>query len=281
MIVASLLLILVAVVLLVLGLAGGSSFMLIISIAASLLAAVALVVGARQAATNRATAGPGRTGRRHPDAPRTASQAPPDVAYGPPLVEPEVPVQHVPTTVGTGGTGWRQPPVSPVDRAAPVDDAPVFDPGVDEPPPFDPGVDEPPPFDPRVDDAPPFDPRVDDAPPFDQGAPFVAPAADASSPVSPAPPPAASTDDAPQHGVSPTDEPAEQLVTPAEAARVARLPDVVEVIDGRPRYHLASCPHLVGRVPESLPVAEAAELGFTPCADCAPATALLADARPI
>ncbi|WCN79966.1 hypothetical protein [Micromonospora sp. LH3U1] len=232
MIVASLLLILVAVVLLVLGLAGGSSFMLIISIAASLLAAVALVVGARQAAANRATADPGRTGRRHPDAPRTASQATPDVAYGPPLVEPEVPVQHMPTTVGTGGTGWRQPP----------------------------------------------------APPVDQGAPFVTPADDASArarPVSPASPFAASTDDAFRRDAPAVDEPAEQPVTPAEAARVARLPDPVQVVDGRPRYHLDSCPHLVGQVPETLPVAEAVELGFTPCAHCAPATALLADARPI
>ncbi|MEU1359075.1 hypothetical protein ABZ356_04445 [Micromonospora zamorensis] len=247
MIVASLLLILVAVVLLVLGLASGSSFMLIISIAASLLAAVALVVGARQAAANRATADPGRPGRRHPDAPRTASQAT-GVAYGPPLVEPEVPVQHVPTTVGTGGTGWRQPPEPPVDHA------------------------------------PPFDPRVDDAPPFDQGSPFVAPADDASAParpVSPASPFAASTDDAFLDGAPTADEPAEQPVTPAEAARVARLPDAVQVVDGHPRYHLASCPHLVGRVPEVLPVTEAVELGFTPCAHCAPATALLADARPI
>ncbi|WP_435822804.1 hypothetical protein [Micromonospora arborensis] len=177
------------------------------------------------------------------------------------MVEPEVPVQHVPTTVGTGGTGWRQPPVSPVDRAAPLDDAPVFDPGVDE--------------------SPPFDPRVDDAPLVDPGAPFVTPADDASSPVSPASPPATSHDDAPHRGAPPIDEPAEQLVTPAEAARVARLPAAVHVVDGRPRYHLASCPHLVGRVPEELPVAEAAELGFTPCAHCAPATALLADARPI
>ncbi|WP_274529825.1 hypothetical protein [Micromonospora cabrerizensis] len=231
--------------------------MLVISIAASLLAAVALVVGARQAAANRATADPGRPGRRHHDAPRTASQAT-GVAYGPPLVEPEVPVQHVPTTVGTGGTGWRQPPEPPVDHA--------------------------PPFDPRVDTAPPFDPRVDTAPPFDQGSPFVTPADGASAParpVSPASPFAASTDDAFRDGAPSADEPAEQPVTPAEAARVARLSDAVEVVDGHPRYHLAGCPHLVGRVPEVLPVAEAVELGFTPCAHCAPATALLADARPI
>ncbi|MEO3769333.1 hypothetical protein [Micromonospora sp. B9E7] len=253
MIVASLLLILVAVVLLVLGLAGGSSFLLIISIAASLLAAVALVVGARQAATNRATADPGRTSRRHPDAPRMASQAT-GFAYGPPLAEPEVPVQHVPTTVGTGGTGWRQPPEPPVDRE--------------------------PPFGPRAEDVPPFD----GAAPFDDAAPFVTPAAGASAParpVSPASPFATSTGGASRDDAAVPDEPAEQPVTPAEAARVARLPDVVQVVDGRPRYHLASCPHLVGRVPEELPVAEAVELGFTPCAHCAPATALLADARPI
>lgn len=254
MIVASLLLILVAVVLLVLGLAGGSSFMLIISIAASLLAAVALVVGARQAAANRAMAEPGQAGRRHPDAPRTASQATPGVAYGPPLVEPEVPVQHMPTTVGTGGAGWRQPPPPPVDHA------------------------------PRVDETSPSDPRADDAPPFDLGSPFRAPADDASSrarPVSPASPYAASTDDGFDPETPVTDEPAEQQVTAAEAARVARLLDAVEVVDGRPRYHLDSCPHLVGRQPETLPVAEAVELGFTPCAHCAPATVLLADARPI
>ena len=249
MIVASLLLILVAVVLLVLGLAGGSSFLLVISIAASLLAAVALVVGARQAAANRATADPGRTDRRHPDAPRTASQATPGAAYGPPLVEPEVPVQHVPTTVGSGGTGWRQPPEPPVDHALSVDSSPPSD------------------------RAP-----VDDAPPF------VVPADVASSrarPVSPASSFQGSTDDVFDPAAPAVDEPAEQQVTAAEAARVARLLDAVEVVDGRPRYHLDSCPHLIGWQPETLPVAEAVELGFTPCARCAPATVLLADARPI
>ncbi|MET8279143.1 hypothetical protein [Micromonospora sp. NPDC005174] len=221
MIVASLLLILVAVVLLVFGLAGGSSILLTISIAASLLAAVALVVGARQAAANRAAADPGRVGPRERTAFRTASQAEPGAAYGPPLAEPDVPVQHVPSTVGNGGTGWRQPP------------------------------------------EPPFDP----------------------DPVSPASPFAARADEAYRADAAAADtladEPAEQPITPAEAARVARLPDPVEVVDGRPRYHLAACAHLIGRIPETLPVAEAVELGFTPCAACAPATALLTDARPI
>ncbi|RAO33475.1 hypothetical protein PSN13_03535 [Micromonospora saelicesensis] len=249
MIVASLLLILVAVVLLVLGLAGGSSFLLVISIAASLLAAVALVVGARQAAANRAMADPGRTDRQHPDAPRTASQATPGVAYGPPLVEPEVPVQHVPTTFGTGGTGWRQPPEPPVDHAPPVDEASPVDP-------------------PHVDDASPLVSAADEAPAR-------------ARPVSPASPIAASTDDVFDPAVAAVDEPAAQQITAAEAARVARLLEAVEVVDGRPRYHLDGCPHLIGWQPETLPVAEAVELGFTPCAHCAPATALLADARPI
>ncbi|MFY1616758.1 hypothetical protein [Micromonospora sp. WMMD736] len=232
MIVASLLLILVAVALLVFGLAGGSSTLLTISIAASLLAAVALVVGARQAAANRASADPGRVGSRERGAFRTASRAEPGAAYGPPLAEPDVPVQHVPSTVGDGGTGWRQPP---------------------EPPP-------------------------DPEPPYEFEA--AADRSGRSSPVSPASPVVARGDEAYESDPL-ADEPAEQPVTPAEAARIARLPDPVEVVDGRPRYHLAACPHLIGRAPETLPVAEAVELGFTPCAACAPATALLIDARPI
>lgn len=243
MIVASLLLILVAVALLVFGLAGGSSTLLTISIAASLLAAVALVVGARQAAANRAAADPGRVGSRERGAFRTASRAEPGAAYGPPLAEPDVPVQHVPSTVGDGGTGWRQPPEPPSDPEPPYDVASPYEPEAAA----------------------------------DGGA--------RTSPVSPASPVVARADEAYRADAVADgplgDEPAEQPVTPAEAARIARLPDPVEVVDGRPRYHLAACPHLIGRTPETLPVAEAVELGFTPCALCAPATALLIDARPI
>lgn len=77
----------------------------------------------------------------------------------------------------------------------------------------------------------------------------------------------------------PPDEPPPQLVTPADAARVARMSVEVLVIDGRPRYHLAGCVHLLGRASEPLPVGEAVELGFTPCSLCEPASALLAEAR--
>ncbi|MEV4541007.1 hypothetical protein [Micromonospora echinaurantiaca] len=207
MIVASLLLILVAVVLLVLGLAGGSSLLLIISIAASLLAAVALVAGARQAAADRATAY--RDGSAQRVRTGTRPTTPAGSAYGPPLGEPDIPVQHVPPTVDAGGAGWRQPPEPPVTEADP-----------------------------------PATPGVGPVEAYD-------------------------------------DEPAAQELTPDQAARLAELTTEVRVVDGRPRYHLAGCAHLVGRASEPLPVAEAGELGFSPCAHCAPATALLADAHRI
>nr|WP_230414736.1 hypothetical protein [Micromonospora tarapacensis] len=175
----------VAVVLLVFGLAGGSSSLLVVSIAASLLAAVALVAGARQAATGRGSVSGG---------------APPRDPAGP---EPGIPAQYAPATGDTGDVGWRQPPGSPA--SSPV-----------------------------------TGPRVADADGYD-------------------------------------DEPAAQEITVAQAARVARLSAEVRVVDGRPRYHLSECPHLVGREHEPLPVAEAVELGFTSCAHCTPGTTLLSE----
>jgi hypothetical protein len=77
----------------------------------------------------------------------------------------------------------------------------------------------------------------------------------------------------------PPDEPSAQIVTPASAARVAMLSTDVLVVDGRPRYHVPGCVHLLSRETEPLPVGEAVELGFTPCGLCEPDSALLADAR--
>jgi hypothetical protein len=77
----------------------------------------------------------------------------------------------------------------------------------------------------------------------------------------------------------PPDEPVAQRVTASDAARVARMTTDVLVIDGRPRYHVAGCVHLLGRPFEPLPVGEAVDLGFTPCGLCEPDSALLADAR--
>jgi hypothetical protein len=77
----------------------------------------------------------------------------------------------------------------------------------------------------------------------------------------------------------PADEPPAQHTTPADTARVARLTAEVVVVDGRPRYHLRGCVHLLGRDSEPLPVSEAVELGFTPCSVCEPDSSLLAAAR--
>ncbi|WP_239169365.1 hypothetical protein [Paractinoplanes deccanensis] len=74
----------------------------------------------------------------------------------------------------------------------------------------------------------------------------------------------------------PDDEPLPQAVRPADAVRVARLDDEVLVVDGRPRYHLPDCPHLVGRLTEPIPVGEAVELGFSPCGLCRPVDRLIA-----
>jgi hypothetical protein len=61
----------------------------------------------------------------------------------------------------------------------------------------------------------------------------------------------------------------------AEAAGlVAELDDEVLVVDELPRYHLGGCGSLQGRPVIPLPVREAVELGFTPCAWCTPDRAL-------
>nr|WP_307834338.1 hypothetical protein [Actinoplanes lichenicola] len=76
----------------------------------------------------------------------------------------------------------------------------------------------------------------------------------------------------------PDDEPLPQAVQPADAVRVARLDAEVLVVDGRPRYHVAECPSLVGRLAEPIPVGEAVELGFSPCGLCRPVDRLVAAA---
>jgi hypothetical protein len=94
-----------------------------------------------------------------------------------------------------------------------------------------------------------------------------APAVPAGAPVDV---PAAGSDEE-----DPPDEPGIEAAQLGDLARVAGRDDEVRVVDGRPRYHLAACAHLTGRESEGLPVSEASELGFTPCARCAPIATLL------
>ncbi|TQL79287.1 hypothetical protein FB566_4888 [Stackebrandtia endophytica] len=73
----------------------------------------------------------------------------------------------------------------------------------------------------------------------------------------------------------PSDEPGEVPMSSVEAAALMRMDTEVEVVDGRPRFHLGGCVHLIGRDSESLPAYEAVELGFSACALCRPAQSLL------
>ncbi len=77
-----------------------------------------------------------------------------------------------------------------------------------------------------------------------------------------------------QHG-----EPAEEDTDAADLLVVCELPDEVLVVDERPRYHLPGCRWVGTRPTEPLPVREARELGFTPCAGCGPDAELAARYR--
>jgi len=68
----------------------------------------------------------------------------------------------------------------------------------------------------------------------------------------------------------PGDDIPEELSDPAVALQVAALDDEVVVVDEQPRYHLSHCRSLDAQAPIPLPVREAVELGFSPCAWCAP-----------
>lgn len=73
----------------------------------------------------------------------------------------------------------------------------------------------------------------------------------------------------------PADEPPAIPMSVVDSSALMRMDADVAVVDGRPRFHLPGCIHLVGRDGESLPVSEAVELGFTACSLCDPARELL------
>jgi len=59
----------------------------------------------------------------------------------------------------------------------------------------------------------------------------------------------------------------------------SRGDEPVWVVDGRPRYHLEACGFLAGRDAEPVPLRQAVEDGFTPCALCDPDSGLVAGAN--
>lgn len=74
-------------------------------------------------------------------------------------------------------------------------------------------------------------------------------------------------------------EPGEEQTDAADLLVVADLRFEVRVVDEHPRYHLATCGYLHDKPTIPLPVAEARQLGFTPCVRCGPDATLAARHR--
>jgi hypothetical protein len=150
-----------------------------------------------------------------------------------------------------------QPPLT--DRRPPLGDMP------DGTPPREPGRSEPPGLDlARPAEAVPEEPDDDD--------PFL-------------PEPAAAVPDRPverperQPVPEEPGEPGEEQTDATDLLVVSDLPAEVRVVDEHPRYHLATCTFLHDKATLPLPVAEARQLGFTPCARCGPDATLAARHR--
>jgi hypothetical protein len=76
-----------------------------------------------------------------------------------------------------------------------------------------------------------------------------------------------------------TGEPGEEPTDASDLLVVAGLNVEVRVVDEHPRYHLATCVWLANRPTIPVPVSEARQLGFTPCARCGPDGVLAARHR--
>jgi hypothetical protein len=74
-------------------------------------------------------------------------------------------------------------------------------------------------------------------------------------------------------------EPGEEPTDAADLLVVSDLTVEVRVVDEHPRYHLTDCRWLGSRVTIPIAVAEARQLGFTPCARCEPDARLAAHHR--
>ena len=291
MIVVSLLLILVAVALLVLGLGAGSSALLISSIVASLLAAVALVVGARRAAGLRAITvftdepRPAEYARAHrrdaypsPPPSAAASSSMPDFAPAdvPSFSDAEPPsgppkssrfAEASSESPAAAGSGSFAPEPAFAAESSDSSGAPGFEP-----------------FAGSAETGSAAADRRDD----DVAAPSPGPEASAASAAarSATAEPAVGEPAVGEFGseefgsgddADPADEPPPQAIRPADAVRIARMTTDVFVVDGRPRYHLAECPHLSGLRAEPIPADEAMELCFSPCSLCRPVDQLVAE----
>lgn len=107
-----------------------------------------------------------------------------------------------------------------------------------------------------------------------------APAAPVAEPAAPAVIAEEPDDRDPEAELDPETEPAEEDTDAADVLIVTDLDVVVRVLDERPRYHLAECRWVGERATLPLPVREARQLGFSPCAICTPDAVLAAQHRP-
>jgi hypothetical protein len=82
-----------------------------------------------------------------------------------------------------------------------------------------------------------------------------------------------------EHAAVETGEPGEEQTDAADLLVVADLRDEVRVVDEHPRYHLSRCTYLRDKPTIPLPVAEARQLGFTPCERCGPDAVIAAKYR--
>ncbi|WP_326951868.1 hypothetical protein [Amycolatopsis sp. NBC_01286] len=74
-------------------------------------------------------------------------------------------------------------------------------------------------------------------------------------------------------------EPGEESTSDADIALLADLEDEVVVVDEHPRYHVRGCTWVGARDTIPIGIGEARQLGFTPCARCAPDATLVAAHR--
>ena len=86
-------------------------------------------------------------------------------------------------------------------------------------------------------------------------------------------------DDEPEAELDLEAEPAEEDTDAADVLIVTDLDVEVRVLDERPRYHLADCRWVGDRATLGLPIKEARQLGFNPCAVCTPDAVLAAATR--
>ena len=242
MIIASLLLIVAAAVLLVVGLVRDANLLLILSIAVSLLAAVALYVGARQARAADDDVAQSADDTDRPDEEAAAAAESSGQRRTMSLLTDlaDTTALRGPasrTTVGNATVG-----TSATAGRGRRPDWPLERPGAAET----------------------TDTMVAGSPVRRESALGLDRTAELREPVG------ADTEDS-----APAGEPPRQRTPRADAELIARLPAEVLVVDGRPRYHVTGCPHLLDRDSEPLAVSEAVELGFSPCGWCQPDTVLL------